>query len=282
MNLHKRSRTLLCHYCGYRIGEKTSCRSCRSENLQPIGFGTEQVEEQVRNLLPGARIARLDSDVAADRKHFLSVLQGVSNREIDILVGTQIIAKGLHFPGVTLVGIVLADSSLGFPDFRAAEKTYQLIAQVTGRAGRGNNSGRVIVQTMQPEHYAIGLAAEHRYDALVDKELAIREGPGFPPFSRLIFVLVEHRDERLTRQLSTRIADDARLWCSRHDSSGTITVLGPAPAPLEKLRDCYRWQILVKGKHLATLHELAEHLVFHFGNSREARVIIDIDPENML
>ena len=282
MNLHKRSRTLLCHYCGYQVGEKTFCRACRSENLQPIGFGTERVEEQVRNLLPEARIARLDSDVAADRKHFLSVLQGVSNREIDVLVGTQIIAKGLHFPGVTLVGIVLADSGLGFPDFRAAEKTYQLIAQVTGRAGRGSDNGRVIVQTMQPEHYAIGLAAEHRYDALVNKEIAIREGPGFPPFSRLVFVLVEHREERLARQLSTRIADDARGWCSRHDGSSSINILGPAPAPLEKLRDHYRWQILVKGSHLATLHDLAEHLVFHFGSSRKGRVIIDIDPENMM
>ncbi len=282
LNLHKRSRTLLCHYCGYQIGEKTFCRSCRSVNMEPIGFGTERVEEQVRALLPEARIARLDSDVAADRKHFLSVLQGVSNGDIDVLVGTQIIAKGLHFPGVTLVGIVLADSGLGFPDFRAAEKTYQLIAQVTGRAGRGNASGRVIVQTMQPEHYAIGLAAEHSYEALVDKELAIRKGPGFPPFSRLIFILVEHKDEKQARQLATKIADGIKSWCSLHDNSGAVTVLGPAPAPLEKLRDHYRWQILVKGSRLVILHGLAEYLVSNFANSRAGRVIIDIDPENML
>lgn len=282
MNLHKLKEKLLCHYCGYQLPVKTVCTSCGSEDLYPLGFGTERVEQEVAQLLPEARVARLDSDIAINRKLFLSTLQAAENNEIDILIGTQIIAKGLHFPNVTLVGIVMADSGLGFPDFRAAEKTYQLIAQVTGRAGRGSSKGRVIVQTMQPEHYAIDMAAGHRYNDLVNHELAIRKEAGFPPFNRLVFVLVEHMEEHLVRALSGKIVTAVHTWCRRNDPSGSLRVLGPAPAPLEKLRDRYRWQILIKGTDLNILHALTEHLVTNYTNKGEARVIIDIDPENML
>jgi primosomal protein N' (replication factor Y) len=282
LNRHRKKNLLLCHYCGFSRPGNENCAVCGSDNLQPIGFGTERVEEEVGKLLPKARIARLDSDVAADRKQFLTILQAMRNGEIDVLVGTQIIAKGLHFPRVSLVGIVMADSGLGFPDFRAAEKTYQLITQVTGRAGRGETEGTVIIQTMQPDHYAITLAAENRYEDLVAKELTIRESVGFPPFSRLVFIIVEHPDDSSARQSSLEIAGMVRNWCAIHDSDQALSVLGPAPAPLERLRDRYRWQILIKSKQLRMLHGVTEWVSSRYKAKGQTRVTIDIDPENML
>ena len=282
LNHHQQKKLLLCHYCGYSLAGSTGCRQCGSTNLHPIGFGTERVEEEVHKILPDATIARLDSDVAADRKRFLKILKSMQECEIDILVGTQIIAKGLHFPNVSLVGIVMADSGLGFPDFRAAEKTYQLITQVTGRAGRGEVGGRVVIQTFQPDHYAISLAADNDYEGLVQRELAIREEVGFPPYCRLVFIIVEDRQDRAARAASQKIVEMARNWCRAHDQAQSLTVLGPAPAPLERLRDRYRWQILLKSKQLQPLHSLVEWISGSFQAKGQTRVIVDIDPENML
>lgn len=282
LNHHRQKNHLLCHYCGFSLSGSVSCRECSSENLHPLGFGTERVEEEVVNLLPEARVARLDSDVAADRKKFLRILKSMQNRETDVLVGTQIVAKGLHFPHVSLVGVVMADGGLGFPDFRAAEKTYQLITQVTGRAGRGTTQGKVIIQTLQPDHYAIALAADNRYEELVDKELAIRKSVGFPPYRRLVFVIVEDEKDAVARESSMAIAEMARRWCRRNDGDQALATLGPAPAPLERIRDRYRWQILIKSKDLRLLHALIDNLSASYKAKGQTRVHIDIDPENML
>ena len=282
LNRHRQKNILLCHYCGYSLTGSVTCKTCGSGNLHPIGFGTERVEEEARNLLPEATIARLDSDVAADRRKFLTILKAMREKEIDILVGTQIIAKGLHFPEVSLVGIVMADSGLGFPDYRAAEKTYQLITQVTGRAGRGETRGKVIIQTMQPEHYAISLAANNDYETLIEKELAIRQEVGFPPFCRLVFIIVEDREDQAARTSSRTIVEMARTWCRTHDHSNSLSLLGPAPAPLERLRDRYRWQILIKATSLQPLHSLVDWISETYQAPSATRVIIDIDPENML
>jgi len=282
MNYHKNRKILLCHYCGYSLPVSTHCAVCRSANLQPIGFGTERVVDEVQALLPEARIARLDSDISSDRKKFLSILQDVRDEKIDILVGTQLIAKGLHFPGVTLVGVVFADSGLAFPDFRSAEKTYQLIAQVTGRAGRGEIPGRVIIQSMQPEHYAIRLAAQHRYDDLAGQEIDIRRQAGFPPFVRLAAIRIENMSEQRARNGAHGIATEARSWCHNNSHSGSITILGPAPAPIEKLRDFYRYHVLLKSNRIEILHHLIDHIDAKFQPGSGERITIDIDPENML
>jgi primosomal protein N' (replication factor Y) len=282
LNHHRQRNLLLCHYCGFNLSDKRNCSVCGSENLQPIGFGTERIEEEAAQLLPEARIARLDSDVASDRKRFLAILQAMARREIDVLVGTQIVAKGLHFPHVTLVGIVMADSGLGFPDFRAAEKTFQLITQVTGRAGRGDTEGTVIIQTMQPEHYAITMAAGNQYTDMVQRELSIRESVGFPPYCRLVFIIIEHPDDVGARKAGAEIGALLRSWCKRNDVEKSLTVLGPAPAPLERLKDRYRWQILIKSRQLTRLHEMIEWLSSNYKTRGLARLIIDIDPENML
>jgi len=282
MNMHRQKNILLCHYCGFQLPGKIVCSTCHSEDLHPVGFGTERVEEEIRKMLPEARITRLDSDVASDRKRFLTILKAMRNNDIDILVGTQIIAKGLHFPNVTLVGIVMADGGLGFPDFRAAEKTYQLITQVTGRAGRGDAPGKVIIQTLQPDHYAITMASQNRYDQLVNKELAIRQSVGFPPYSRLVFIVIEHADEYMVRKTSVEIVNGAQDWCRKYDLDQAIMLLGPAPAPLERLRDRFRYQILIKSKRLQTLHRLTEWISSTFKSKGQTKVIVDIDPENML
>ena len=281
LNQHRQKNKLLCHYCGFSLSGSVPCSVCGSVNLHPVGIGTERVEEEVAKLLPEARVARLDSDVASDRKKFVNILQSMHNREIDVLVGTQIVAKGLHFPHVTLVGVVMADSGLGFPDFRAAEKTYQLITQVTGRAGRGDTRGKVIIQTLQPDHYAISLAADKRYEELVETELAIRKRVGFPPYCRLVCIIVEDERESVARDSSMTIADMAGRWCRRNDGAQAVTLLGPAPAPLERIRDRYRWQILIKSMELGLLHGLIEWLSDAYKAKGQTRVHIDIDPENM-
>ena len=185
LTLHKGKNKLICHYCGFSMANKNTCLQCRSTDLVPAGFGTERVEEEVLELFPQARIKRLDSDTASDRKKFLSLLSKMHEGEIDILIGTQMIAKGHHFPNVTLVGVVWADGGMSMPDFRAAERTFQLITQVIGRAGRGDVPGEVIVQTMRPDHYAIVYSRDHQYGKLFAHEMKLRQHPAFPPYLRL-------------------------------------------------------------------------------------------------
>jgi len=282
LNMHKGKKQLICHYCGFQLPINCLCTTCGSENLYPVGFGTERVEEEVKKVLPEARIARIDSDTARDRKRLMSILREVRERHIDILVGTQMIAKGLHFPDVTMVGVVWADGGLAFPDYRAAEKTFQLIAQVTGRAGRGDKPGKVIIQTMQPHHYAIRLAAMHEYQQLISRELEIRKEAGFPPFVRLVSVRIEGEKEKRVRAYAFEIASRARTWSRSHGDQNVIQILGPAPAPIIKIRDVYRWQVLFKASNISCLHGLVQFVNTSSKTPKKTKLIIDVDPENML
>jgi primosomal protein N' (replication factor Y) len=282
LHLHHHSRTLLCHYCGFRQAADSACPTCGSTRLQPIGFGTERVVSELETLMPTARIGRLDSDTATDRTQVLDVINRMKNHEIDILIGTQMIAKGLHFPRVTLVGIISADTSLSFPDFRAAEKTYQLISQVAGRAGRGDEAGRVIIQTMQPNHYAISMATRHGYEEMAECEQQIRKSVGFPPFSRLVLIRIEHKDLTFARLSAHQLLKEAQSWCARHGHVTSVQLLGPAPAPLEKLRDYYRYQFIIKSMDLAVLHDLVDFVDRNRAVAKAGTVIIDVDPESML
>ena len=283
LTLHKARACLICHYCGYTVDHRVVCSRCHSTgSMLPVGFGTERVEDEVRLLLPGARIARLDSDSAADRRVFLKILRAMHEREIDILVGTQMIAKGHHFPHVTLVGVVWADGGLSMPDFRAAEKTFQLITQVTGRAGRGDEPGRVIIQTMRPDHYSIRLARQHQYEELYRHELQLRRSPVFPPFVRLVALHIQGEDEGDVRQSAQRLAG-----CCRQEKKMRglgVEILGPAPSPIERLNRNYRWQILLKAADLEELHQLCRQMQEARAElvSSGCRMIIDVDPENMM
>jgi primosomal protein N' (replication factor Y) (superfamily II helicase) len=287
---HKKQKRLVCHYCGYNMTQRLVCAKCRSETLVPMGFGTERIEEEVRSLFPDARVARLDSDTAVDRKFFLQVLKAMYNRDIDILIGTQMIAKGHHFPYVTLVGVAWADGGLNMPDFRAAERTFQLLSQVTGRAGRGENPGRVIIQTMQPDHYSIVFARNHQFEELYERELKIRKMPFYPPFVRLIVFLIHGESESEVRKAAANVAICCReiiagLCLSAGGLSQTgLEVLGPAPAPIDRLCDRYRWQVMIKGRQVEELHKVCSGVVNMTKSltAGDTRISVDVDPENMM
>jgi primosomal protein N' (replication factor Y) len=281
LTLHKKTERLLCHYCGFSAPVDTVCFECRSTTLVPAGYGIERVEEEVRELFPEASVQRLDSDISSDRKKFLQILKAMHRGKIDILIGTQMIAKGHHFPNVTLVGVVWADGGISMPDFRAAEKTFQLITQVTGRAGRGDLPGEVIIQTLRPEHYAIVYAKNHQYQQMYEQEMRLRSSPSFPPYVRLTAVRIQGKVERDVQNSAFKIGRFLRK-CVIQDNNA-VTILGPAPSPLDKIKDNYRWQLLLKGsrgqlsKMCVSLEQQKSAL-----EGRQCKVIIDVDPENMM
>ncbi len=281
LTLHKKAGILACHYCGYTTKSAIICSHCGSSRVREVGFGTERVEMELQSRFPKARIARLDRDTTVQRTSYLRILKKVYRNKIDILIGTQMITKGYHFPNMTLVGIIWADAGLGMPDFRAGERTFQLLSQVTGRAGRGEKPGRVIIQTNQPDHYSITTAREHDYNAFFEKELGIRASLQFPPFTRLINLRFSGENEHQVQKAAQQIAKIARTVSKKN----SVTLLGPAPAPLSRLRNRYRWQLLLKGTNLSGLHRVAAYLQ---GNpqgairSGKVKLFIDVDPESMM
>lgn len=280
LTMHRQLNRLVCHYCGFSLPPNLLCPGCGSDRVVGLGLGSERIEEEVRQLLPHARVARLDSDTATSRKKYLAILKAVRNREVDVLVGTQMIAKGLHFPHITLVGVVWADSGLGMPDFKASERTFSLLSQVTGRAGRGERPGRVIIQTHQPEHYAIRHARDHDYQQLYDREIGLRRELGYPPFARLVNIRFSARDEEQVRRCAGRVAE----FLQGAAAGMPVVLLGPAPAPLARLRDRSRWQLLLKSRDAGCLHLLCSRLLARQRKLCPAgvRMAVDVDPENMM
>ncbi|MBM9537146.1 replication restart helicase PriA [Desulfobulbus alkaliphilus] len=280
LTLHRSRNRLLCHYCGYSLPLQTLCPSCGSMKITGLGIGSERIEEEVRQLFPEARTARLDSDTSSNRKQYLALLAAVRSRQIDILVGTQMIAKGLHFPHITLVGVVWADSGLGMPDYKAAERTFSLLSQVTGRAGRGDDPGRVIIQTHQPHHYAIQQSRDHNYDAFYQQEIAVRSPLGYPPFSRLINIRFSGVDEEQVQKAAANVA----AFLRETGEGGAVEILGPSPSPLVKLRDLTRWQLLLKSRFPAAMHALCAALQAEKSRLCSSAVTmgVDVDPENMM
>lgn len=290
MTYHKKKNSLICHYCNFQQKVQRTCEKCQTESLAPFGFGTERVVEELYELFPQANIVRLDSDTGADRRKFLKVLKSMRKREIDILVGTQMIAKGHHFPHVTLVGVVWADSGLSIPDFRAGEKTFQLLSQVTGRAGRGEELGEVVIQTMHPKHYAIDYAAGHDYSKLYEHEINIRKTVGFPPFTKLINLRVTSESEFDTRQSAQRIGSFCRKNIHAMEKSiqvadrGGVELSGPAPSPIDRIQGKYRWQLLLKSPDIDLLHTLCGRVISQKNEllTGKATLAVDVDPENMM
>jgi len=287
LTYHKGKNQLVCHYCGYSLTSSQLCSGCRSEKLVPVGFGTERIEQEVLELLPTARIARLDSDTAMDRKKFLHILSAMHNREIDILIGTQMIAKGHDFPEVTLVGVVWADGGLSMPDFRAAERTYQLLSQVSGRAGRGDSPGQVIIQTLRPDHYAVAFAQRHAYTEMYEKEMAIRRMPAFPPMLRMINIHIQGSGELAVQKAAAEIGMMCRIFAKSLVTDSRrppVEILGPAPSPLDRLRDRYRWQVLLKSAWQDDLHAVCDQVVTRQAEVAvgDIQIAVDVDPENMM
>ena len=281
--LHQPGSRGICHGCGLVTRLPSSCPSCSAPNLVSRGTGTQRLEDQIRAAFPGTRVARMDTDTMRSRGSHERTLDAFRNREIDILVGTQMIAKGLDFPAVMLVGVVNADASLHLADFRASERTCQLVTQVGGRSGRGPLGGRVVVQTSTPEHPAIRAAAAHDYEAFVRSELPIREALLYPPFGSIVRFVVRSIDEQAAENWAGNIVDRLRKEvAAMPQDSDKLRVLGPAPAPIARLRDRFRWHAQVHGPDGSQLRDLVRRATASLQTPDNVAWIIDVDPVEML
>ena len=265
-----------CHYCNYSVMVPKTCRKCAAPYLEHTGFGTEKVEQHLRERFPDARIGRVDRDSVRRKGALASLLSQFAAAELDVLVGTQMIAKGHDFPGVTLVGVISADVGLGLADFRAAERTFQLLTQVAGRAGRGERRGEAVIQTLYPEHYSVQLATRQDYPGFFEKEIAFRRGMRYPPLVALVNGVVRGRSFAEAMQAATEVV--RRLEAR---ASGSFSILGPAPAPLAKLRGEHRVQFFLKGTRRAEMRQALRALLAEMPEIRR-RLTIDVDPLSVL
>lgn len=279
LTYHKRRNRLVCHYCGYSRAVPKRCPKCDSEYVYFYGEGAEQIEEQLRAAFPESRIGRLDRDTVHSRKEFQRVLGAFARGQLDLLVGTQMVAKGHDFERVTLVGVVAADLSLAVPDFRAAERTFQLLTQVAGRAGRGRLPGEVLVETYYPDHYAIQCAARQDYAAFFEKELHFRRMMHYPPFTALASILVRDRKIENAIRWSRALAQ----FLAPYEDRG-LKVLGPAAAPLARLKREYRFQFLLKSPKRAALTRALSSCLDFCAEKKipETAVLVDVDPVSLM
>jgi primosomal protein N' (replication factor Y) len=278
LTYHRRDRRMLCHYCGYAERVPDRCPKCDSDHIQFLGTGSERVEDELSQHFPAARIARLDRDSVTSKGAFEHILQRFRAGEIDILVGTQMIAKGHDIANVTLVGIVLADIGLSMPDFRAAERSFQLLTQAAGRAGRGDLPGRVIVQTLNPDHYAIKLAAEQNYEAFYSKEVEFRRWLRYPPFAAFANVVLRSEKQEEALRYSSEFG---RLMMPPPEG---VRVLGPAEAPVARLKSEYRYQLLIKASKRSVLRSTITKLRDYSLQQGwpSTAVVIDVDPLTLM
>ncbi|MGI9105121.1 MAG: primosomal protein N' [Pyrinomonadaceae bacterium] len=281
LTYHQRERSLICHYCDYRRRPPTECPSCNGKYIYFVGEGTEQIEEIIQGRFPSLRIARLDRDTTARRHTYEEAILRFGAGELDMLVGTQMIAKGHDFPNVTLVGVVSVDAGLAMPDFRASERTFQLLTQVAGRAGRGTLAGRVMIQTYHPEHYALRHACAQDFDAFFAEEIRYRQTLSYPPFVSLASLLIHGED--LTRVQST--AAEIKQALDHANADRACRILGPAPAPLARLRGEHRFQILLKARNRTRMRAVLDVALAEAGASRNCdlhSVNVEIDPVNLM
>jgi primosomal protein N' (replication factor Y) (superfamily II helicase) len=283
LTYHRDRERMVCHYCGYSRPPVKVCPQCGSLDVGYSGFGTEMVENEVKRLFPDKQTARIDTDTARSGKDAVkSILTAFRDRKIDILLGTQMVAKGLNFPGVDLVGIVLADSALHLPDFRAQERTFSLIMQVSGRAGRYSDHGKVVVQTWDPENSAVRLAAEGDIAAFCEEELEFRRAAGFPPFSRMIRLVFRGRSEKRVIEQAGRAEKLLSRMVQGFGDEDGVEILGPAEAPLSKISGNWRWQIIIRSRTLNRLHKAAVLFSEQFKPASGVYMEIDIDPISLL
>ncbi|MBN2581431.1 MAG: primosomal protein N' [Planctomycetes bacterium] len=282
MTFHRTANECRCHYCDRAVAPPEKCPACGSPSMNFFGMGTERLEEEVKHKFELARIARMDSDTMRSRGAHNNVLTAVRDRQVDILIGTQMIAKGLDFPNVTLVGVINADVSMNLPDFRASERTFQLISQVAGRAGRGPKGGRILVQTFNPDHEAVRLAAAHDYEGFAAAELEHRRNFGYPPFARLARIIVRGGNEDQVlghcRDLALRLREVGQTV-----ESGPIHVLGPAPCPITRINRQFRYQVLVKAPKARGIMDLFDRIRGTLAApTDDLAMAVDIDPISTL
>ncbi|WP_282941722.1 primosomal protein N' [Paenibacillus sp. RC67] len=284
LTYHQSSHAIRCHYCGYAERELTVCPSCSSEHIRHFGTGTQRVEEELSKLFPGIRVIRMDVDTTTEKGSHEKWLTMFRNRQADVLLGTQMVAKGLDFPHVTLVGALAADTVLNLPDFRAAERTFQLLTQVAGRAGRHELPGEVFVQTYAPEHYSIISASRHDYLSFMDKEMTLRKLHEYPPFHRLILITMSHEQIPLLMRTAESLA--ARLKeLAKELHPLPIEILGPVASPIARIKDRYRFQCMIKYRGEATISGLVRRAVAAFEDMEKQHkltISVDVDPQVLM
>ncbi len=283
LTYHRTPERLVCHYCAYSEHPRTQCPRCRGTTVRERGLGTQQVERLLGERFPQARIARMDVDTTTGKLAHASILDRVGAGEVDILLGTQMIAKGLDFPNVTLVGVVDADVGINLPDFRASERSFQLLAQVAGRAGRGPKGGDVYIQTRHPEHHAVRCATTHDVRGFLVEELAARTSPPYPPVVRLANVLVSGTQEEATADLAQACAE----WLSQllqRQAGLDVRIVGPAPCAIDRIKDRWRWHLLIKASRARSLTRVCNYLMARFDVPARAglRLSVDRDPVTLL
>ncbi len=277
LTFHRSIGRLVCHYCRYGVAPAPVCPECITGTLRKTGIGVEQVEKAVKDLFPEARVCRMDSDSITSALEYLEIYKSFVDREKDVLIGTQMVAKGFDFPFMTLVGVVLADGSLNIPDFRSAERTFQLITQVAGRAGRGSLGGRVIVQTFRPGHYSIQAAKTHDYAAFAEKEMEARRAMGYPPFGHTARILFASADGSL---LAAKAAQISSLL--RDGLPAGVRVLGPAPAPIGIINGKRRSHVMILSDTVKALHSVLSRIRQAVFKEGKVRIAVDVDPADML
>jgi primosomal protein N' (replication factor Y) len=286
LHYHLADRSFHCHYCSFAVPAVSRCPECASVQFLLFGLGTQRLEQEIKKRLPQIQVARLDRDTTSRKKSHSQILDQLRQGEVSLLVGTQMITKGHDFPRVTLVGVLAADLSLNLPDFRSAERTYQLLTQVAGRAGRGDLPGKVIVQTYHPEQYSIQLFQQQDFQAFYQKEAQYRRELGYPPFTRLINLRLEGnsplRTLRLARAVERLISG---ILLKEKKFTEALEVLGPSAAPLARLKGKTRYQILLKGKKWSALHDFTAKVLAQAEKEISfagVKLTVDVDPVNML
>ncbi len=277
MTYHKKDNRLRCHYCGWSISPPQTCPECGSIDIGSSGFGTEYIEAETRQKFPNARIIRLDTDVVTKKTELLQYLDDFKNHKYDIMLGTQMVAKGLNFPDLQLVGVILADAGLNMPDFRAGERTFSLITQVAGRAGRYFPDGKVYVQTYSPSREPVAFACKNQTNEFYNYELQQRELLDFPPFSRLVRIIFRSFD----KNKAAKAAADAFHIIQSKKLKG-VEVMGPSECPIEKINSNYRYQLLLKGKSIIPLQAAARSLAFDYSHNQNVYIEYDVDPVSLL
>ena len=282
LTYHANDNSLKCHYCDFKAKTPKICPKCSSRYIKFFGIGTQKIEEEFNNSFPSVQVVRMDVDTTGRKGSHERILDSFKNREAQVLIGTQMIAKGLDFPNVTLVGVITSDTSLNLPDFRAAERTFQLITQVAGRAGRDIKPGEVVIQTYNPEHYSIMAASEQDYLGFYLQEIKVREQLSYPPFSKLVRLVISHPEEEIAINQANLLGVIYRTIIRQTQG---VELLGPAPAPVEKLRNKYRWQIVLKGAEQQQLMTVLDKGFMEYNQIApgiRATISIDVDPQSLL
>lgn len=274
LTYHKSSRTLRCHYCGYGTKVYDTCPECHEKSINDLGVGTEKVEEELNKLFPESKILRMDFDTTSRKGMHEKMIKDFKNHEYDILLGTQIVSKGLDFDNVTLVGVINADTSLNIPDFRSSETTFSLLAQVAGRAGRSDKEGEVVIQTFNPEHYAIQYTKRYDYLGFYNKEMSIRRELKYPPYYYICYVKISGKDNKYIYEESLKIT---KLF---HNKLINMIILGPSPCTIFKLNNIYRYGIILKYKSDEGLREVLNKVIEHYKDNRNIKIDVNFNPSH--